>query len=136
MSELIDRQHVIDVLTGVIGHLRHLAEPDRKFLEIIVEYPKVCTYPEYEGKPYYSIKYEENGEIMAGFGTYKPEVLSQYLRDYFISATKLEQTAKVEDLDRRSETSISWEGICTKCGAYTMHEMNYCFCCGAKLEWE
>ena len=47
-----------------------------------------------------------------------------------------ERTAKVKDLDRRSETSMSWEGICTKCGAYTMHEMNYCFHCGARLEWE
>ena len=47
-----------------------------------------------------------------------------------------ERTAKAKDLDRRSETSMCWEGICTKCGAYTMHEMNYCFHCGARLEWE
>ena len=47
-----------------------------------------------------------------------------------------ERTAKVKNLDRRSETFMSWEGICTKCGAYTMHEMNYCFHCGARLEWE
>ena len=47
-----------------------------------------------------------------------------------------ERTAKVKDLDRRSETSMSWEGICTKCGSYTMHGMNYCFYCGARLEWE
>ena len=47
-----------------------------------------------------------------------------------------ERTAKVKDLDRRSETSMSWEGICTKCGAYTMHDMSYCFNCGARLEWE
>lgn len=68
------------------------AEPEqktgRKFLGIVVNYPKVCTYPEYEGKPYYSIKYEENGEMIVGFGTYKPEVLSQYLREYFLPSAE------------------------------------------------
>ena len=52
-----------------------------------------------------------------------------------VPSAEPERTAKVKDFDGRSETSISWEGICTKCGAYTMHEMNYCFHCGAKLEW-
>ena len=47
-----------------------------------------------------------------------------------------ERTAKVKDLERRSETSLSWEGICTNCGAYTMHEMDYCFHCGCRLEWK
>lgn len=27
---------------------------------------------------------EENGEHFVGFGTYKPEVLSRYLREYFM----------------------------------------------------
>lgn len=63
-------------------------ELSRKFEEIVVEYPPedLCTYPEYRGKPYFSIKYEENGEHHIGFGTYKPEVLSQYLSKYFIQA--------------------------------------------------
>lgn len=58
----------------------------RKFEEIVVEYPpaELCTYPEYRGKPYFSIKYEENGEHIIGFGTYKQEILSRYLREYFI----------------------------------------------------
>ena len=58
----------------------------RKFEEIVVEYPPkdLCTYPEYRGKPYFSIKYEENGEHFIGFGTYKPEVLSRYLQEDFI----------------------------------------------------
>ena len=50
-------------------------------------------------------------------------------------SSTVERTAKVKDLDRRSETSMSWEGICTKCGAYTNHEMNYCFECGCRLIW-
>lgn len=64
----------------------------RKFEEIVVEYPpaELCTYPEYRDKPYFSIKYEENEEHIIGFGTYKPEVLSEYLREYFIAPTIIE----------------------------------------------
>lgn len=60
----------------------------KKFIEIITTYPVICTYPEYEGKPYFSIRYEENGEIIEGFGTYKPEVLSEYISEYFMGAKK------------------------------------------------
>lgn len=64
----------------------------RKFEEIVVEYPPadLCAYPEYKGKPYFSIKYEENGEHIIGFGTYNPEVFSRYLREYFITPTIIE----------------------------------------------
>ena len=56
----------------------------RQFEEIIVEYPKI-TDKEHKGKPYYSIKYIENGkDKIIGFGTYKIDVLSRYIRDYFI----------------------------------------------------
>ena len=60
----------------------------REFIEIITNYPPddLCTYPEYRGKPYYSIHYRENGEEFVGFGTYKIEVLSRYLQDYFFGA--------------------------------------------------
>lgn len=62
----------------------------REFEEIVVEYPPedLCTYPEYKGKPYFGIKYKENEKEIVGYGTYKPEVLSQYLKNYFISTTK------------------------------------------------
>ena len=62
----------------------------REFEEIVVEYPPedLCTYPEYKGKPYFGIQYRENGENIVGYGTYNPQVLSQYLKDYFISTTK------------------------------------------------
>ena len=65
---------------------------ERKFEEIVVEYPpaELCTYPEYKGKPYFSIKYEENGKHIIGFGTYKPEFLSEYLREYFIKPITIE----------------------------------------------
>ena len=55
------------------------------FQGIVVEYPSISAYPEYEGKPYFSIKYTENGQEFIGYGTYKPEVLSEYLKEYFMS---------------------------------------------------
>lgn len=59
---------------------------EREFIEILARYvpDDICTYPEYRGKPYYSIHYKENGEEFVGFSTYKPEVLSRYLKDYFL----------------------------------------------------
>ena len=64
----------------------------RKFEEIVVEYPPkdLCIYPEYRGKPYFSIKYEENGEHFIGFGTYNPKVFSRYLKEYFVLPTIIE----------------------------------------------
>ena len=61
----------------------------RVFQGIIVEYPSISAYPEYEGKPYFSIKYTENGQEFIGYGTYKPEVLSEYLKEYFMSPAQL-----------------------------------------------
>lgn len=70
----------------------------RKFEEIVVEYPPedICPYPEYKGKPYFLIKYEENGNHIIGFGTYDPEVLSRYLKEYFIAPTIIEADAESE----------------------------------------
>lgn len=57
-----------------------------EFIEIFAQYvpEEICPYPEYRGKPYYSIHFRENGAEFCGFGTYKPEVLSRYLREYFL----------------------------------------------------
>ena len=56
-----------------------------EFIGIEVSYPQVCCYPEYKGKPYFAIKYEEDGEYYIGFGTYNPKVLSRYIKEYFIN---------------------------------------------------
>lgn len=63
----------------------------RKFIKINADYvpDELVTYPEYRGKPYYSILYEENGEQFVGFGTYKIEVLSRYLREYFFEQKEI-----------------------------------------------
>ena len=64
---------------------KKLEPVSREFLGIVVEYPHRSAYPEYEGKPYFAIKYLENGkDEIVGFGTYKPKVLSQYLQEYFM----------------------------------------------------
>lgn len=53
-------------------------------LEVTYDHDDLCTYPEYIGKPYFAIKYKENGNYFVGYGTYEPEVISRYLRDYFM----------------------------------------------------
>lgn len=65
----------------------------RRFVELLAEYhdPEICPYKEYKGKPYFSIKYIENGEGYIGYGTYNPKVLSQYLKKYFISSAQPER---------------------------------------------
>lgn len=67
-------------------------EQQRTFIELVVKYPEpeLCIYKEYKGKPYYSIKYIENGETHVGYGTYDPKVLSQYISEYFISSAQPE----------------------------------------------
>ena len=74
-----------------------LLDHKRKFEKVIVEYPpeESCLYPEYKGKPYFSIQYEENGEHFIGYGTYKPDVLSRYLDEYFISPEIQQKMDKV-----------------------------------------
>lgn len=71
---------------------------ERKFEQIVIEYPPadLCTYPEYKGKPYFSIKYEENGEHFIGFGTYNLKMFSWYLREYFVMPTIIPADKEVD----------------------------------------
>ena len=107
----------------------HQQKSGKKFIEIVAKYLTSCTYPEYEGKPYFSIRYEENGEKFEGFGTYKPEVLSEYLKEYFLPS---EEPRKGEWIDEPN----CWYR-CSHCGIHypsiigTM-EYNYCPNCGSK----
>lgn len=68
----------------------------REFEEIVVEYPPkdLCTYPEYKGKPYFSIKYKEGDDYIIGYGTYNPKVFSRYLRDYFMPSVTPQEPRK------------------------------------------
>ena len=79
---------------------------ERIFQEIVVEYPSISTYPEHEGKPYFSIKYVEDGRGYIGYGTYNPEVLSEYMKEYFIPS---ELVGNSDQLNR----------TCAECKHYT-----------------
>lgn len=76
----------VDVVGVAVIDNTPTIEPKRKFIRIITTYypDDIVCYEEYKGKPYFSIEYQENGETIVGYGTYNPDVLSRYLRDYFI----------------------------------------------------
>lgn len=81
-------QELVKLNQQFAQEIENLKRPQgkREFIEILAQYvpDDICTYPEYKGKPYYSIHYKENGEEFVGFGTYNPEVLSRYLKEYFM----------------------------------------------------
>ena len=83
----------------------HRQQHERIFQEIVVEYPTHNTYSKYKGKPYFSINYTENGEEFNGFGTYKPEVLSEFLKEYFLP------TEQPEDWMERNKERILQAGM-------------------------
>ena len=86
-------------------------------------------YPNRKGQIYYRVKCWDCGTQTCHKRT-REEAITAWNR------AMGERTAKVGELEKRSETMIGWEGICTNCGAYTLHEMNFCFQCGCRLEWE
>ena len=113
----------------------------RKFEGIVVEYPpaELCIYPEYKGKPYYNIKYRENDKECVGFGTYNPEVLSQFIKEYFMSDIQPKTghwiNAKVGKLFPSNdfkcsecENILDFNGV--NCGR---GDANFCPNCGAKM---
>ena len=112
---------------------------DRQFEEIVVEYPnpELCTYPEYKGKPYFSIHYTENGKDFIGYGTYNPEVLSNYLKEYFMPSVQHTQP-KPCDLCKKygledGDTlycSADWDG---GIGFDYIRDIHYCPKCGRRL---
>ena len=106
----------------------------REFVEILVSYPPadLCIYSEYKGKPYYSIKYRENGKEYVGFGTYKIEILSQWIKDYFIAGVQ-PKTGHWIEIVVNGQHKIK----CDKCDyiepLYITHIRNYCPNCGTKM---
>ena len=80
MSDLIERQAAIQ------PEQQH----GRVFKGVVVEYPPYNIW-----KPYFSIKYTENGQEFIGYGTYKPEVLSEYLKEYIMPSAQAELEDKI-----------------------------------------
>ena len=95
----------------------------RQFEEIIVEHPEI-TDKEHKGKPYYSIKYVEDREKYIGYGTYKIEVLSSYIRDYFIPPAEPERKIYANMPDADFEKWLHDHGICNP----NIHEAIPCSC--------
>ena len=108
----------------------------RVFQEIIVEYPSISTYPEYEGKPYFSIKYTEDGKGFIGYGTYKPEVLSEYLIKYFMPSAQPERAegewVQIQRCARDAQPDLECPFCKHRIGWFDMGR--YCAGCGAKLK--
>jgi len=119
----------------------------REFIEIVVNYPPadLCTYPEYKGKPYYSILYrDEDSRNHVGFGTYKIEMLSQWIKEYFMPSIqpKTDEPMQVElEGDGYSDGELVYDyGKCPKCGWQFEYgekdwEEPYCCHCGQRLKW-
>jgi hypothetical protein len=113
------------------------AQPEQQhgriFREIVVEYPSYCTYPEYKGKPYFSIKYTENGQEFIGYGTYKPEVLSKYLKEYFMPPARPE---RIKGHWTVKEGELAFWDVCSVCRKMIIHRAphyNFCPNCGADM---
>ena len=140
-------QDALDRAEGAIFNLPPVQpEPQtaRVFQEIIVEYPSISTYPEYEGKPYFSIKYTEDGKSFIGYGTYKPEVLSEYLKKYFMPFALAERPKGKWNTYYHSD--IEFSHSCNQCGYSAPYQMiggevfqkkwNFCPNCGADMRGE
>lgn len=105
------------------------AKPSNKvFEEIVVEYPDpdTCAYQEYKGKPYFLIRYLEDEQYL-GFGTYNPEVLSQYLKEYFVHPVE----PKAGEWKHRKNWSMY---VCDQCSFENHEASKYCPNCGARME--
>ena len=107
----------------------------RRFEEIVVGYPPedLCTYPEYKGKPYFSIKYKEGNDYIIGYGTYNLKVFSRYLRDYFMSSVTPQETKTGRWITLKDEYGDIHEAVCSCCDSNGNHKWNYCPNCGAKM---
>ena len=81
----------------------------KNFEGIIVTYHSddIIPYPEYKGKPYFSIQYEENGEHHVGYGTYNPQVLSNYIKDYFNGRASIVEELEKIKVEIRKLTDIN-----------------------------
>ena len=106
----------------------------RQFVELVVEYPdpELCTYKEYRGKPYYSIKYIENGETYVGYGTYNPDVLSRYLRAYFMPSAQPERK-KGKWIDDTYCSECGWVHTVESGFIGSVKGFKFCPNCGADM---
>lgn len=105
----------------------------RVFKEIVVEYP-TYTFLEYKGRPYFSIKYTENGQEFIGYGTYSPEVLSEYLKEYFMQSAQTERETGTWIIDN-DYPQHCW---CSECNhrfdLFDPKSIHFCPNCGREMK--
>ena len=136
-TNAIIAKDVIEKLPSVQSEKQH----GRIFQEIVVEYPSYHTYPEYKGKPYFSIKYTESGQEFIGYGTYKPEVLSKYLKEYFMPSAQPERKKgrwipqDHNKVNGMTSTAVYYYPKCSVCG-HCANYTNFCPNCGADMRGE
>jgi hypothetical protein len=126
-------------LTAISIDLKNLpsAQPEqqhgRVFKGIVVAYPSYNAYPEYKGKPYFSIKYTENGQEFIGYSTYKLEVLSEYLKEYFMPPAQPERKKGCKIVKSTGHYGYC---ACDQCGKPVHPEDLFCSKCGADFREE
>ena len=74
--------------------------------------------------------------MIVGYGTYKPEVLSRYLKDYFMPSIQPKKGEWIEIVDEETENTKTWHYECSECGKPNPcigDNPNYCPNCGADM---
>ena len=105
----------------------------RIFQEIVVEYPSF-TYLEYKGRPYFSIKYTENGQEFIGYGTYDPEVLSEYLKEYFMISVQPEREIGTWVIDSEYPQHCWCSGCNHYFDLFDPKTIHFCPNCGREMK--
>ncbi len=103
---------------------------EKKFEEIVASYLPDDISSRYKEKPYYEIRYKQNGESCVGFGTYKPEVLSKNIREHFMPQ-------EGHWIKHKKSNCFKWftnTYTCSECGVSTVGKSKFCRNCGAKME--
>lgn len=84
----------------------------KKFIKIIARYipDDLVTYKEYVGKPYYEIMYEENGEVIVGFGSFKIDCISEWINEYFIN-NKIDEVLEIIENEQENFGVSAYEAM-------------------------
>lgn len=88
MEELINRQEVIDVVTREFFTAYTAAEREAEIRMLPSRNPKrifnKLTAHVVNGQLYYDIEYEQDGEIYIGYSSFSLDVISDYIKQYFM----------------------------------------------------
>lgn len=77
-------------------------EHRRKFVGLRVDMIP-CSYIHGAKAPYYSIMYREDGQLFQGYSSFNIDIVSRFLRDYFIGQDAGEDTREKLEADIRKK---------------------------------